>query len=127
MLPKISSDLFIDSPISEKVLTSNKFSPSQKERILREIPESHLYASTEMANSVIEIICNSLLFPIERNTLIEIISKSTLNDERLKLVTQMIQDTSGDDKIAELLGLLGEAYAEISDRIKHPKLERVLH
>ncbi|WP_455109903.1 YobI family P-loop NTPase [Porphyromonas sp.] len=124
MLPKISSDLFIDSSVSEKVLTSNKFSPSQKERILREIPESHLYASIEMANSVIEIICDSLLFPIERNTLIEIIRKSTLHDERLKLVTQMIQDASGDDKIAELLGLLGEAYAEISDRIKHPKLDR---
>lgn len=122
MLSHVSSDLFSSSSVSEKVLTANKFSLPQKSLILREIPESHLYSSTTIANAAIEIIDNLPSLTLGQDTLVEITKASTLQDERLKLVTRIIENTSDDDEIAELLKLLGGAYSEIAERKKHPKI-----
>lgn len=127
MLSHISSDLFSNSFVSEKVLTANKFSRSQKEIILGVIPESHLYSSTAIANASIEIVENQPSFTLEENTLIEIINKSTLHDKRLRLVTTIIQDTSDDDDIVDLLKLLGGPYSEIAEREKRPKLDKSMN
>ena len=122
MLSHVSSDLFSSSSVSEKVLTANKFSLPQKSLILREIPESHLYSSTTIANAAIEIIDNLPSLTLGQDTLVEITKASTLQDERLKLVTRIIENTSDNDEIAELLKLLGGAYSEIAERKKHPKI-----
>ena len=122
MLSHISSDLFRNSSVSEKVLTANKFSPPQKRLILGAIPESHLHSSTTIANAAIEVLDNNPSMTLEKDTFVAIIKKSTLQDRRLKLVTRIIENTSDDDEIAELLKLLGGAYCEIAERKKHPKI-----
>lgn len=71
-----------------------------------------------------EIVDNQSAPTLEKETLVEIIKKSTLQDQRLRLVTTIIPNTSDDDEIAGLLKLLGGAYAEIADREKRPKLEK---
>ncbi len=124
MLANLTSDFFKDCSVSEIVLTSKTFSRSQKETLIKEIPEAHLYSSTPIANAAIEIVNNQPSFALDENTLVEIIKKSTLQDQRLKLVTTIIQNTSDDDEIAELLELLGGAYAEIAKREKHPNLDK---
>lgn len=124
MLSHISSELFSTPSISERVLTANKFSRSEKEVILRAIPESHLYSSTTIANAVIEVLYNNPSVTLEKDTLVEIIKKSTLQDKRLKLVTRIIENISDDDKIADLLKLLGGVYTEIAEREKRPKLDK---
>lgn len=124
MLSHISSELFCTPSISEKVLTANKFSRSEKEVILRAIPESHLYSSTTIANAAIEILDNNSSMKLEKDTFVEIIKKSTLQDKRLTLVTRIIENISDDDKIAELLKLLGGVYIEIAEREKRPKLNK---
>lgn len=122
MLSYLSPDLFRNSSVSEKVLTANKFSPLQKRLILGAIPESHLYSSTTIANAAIEVLDNNPSMTLEEDTFVAIIKKSTLQDRRLKLVTRIIENTSDDDEIAELLKLLGGAYSEIAERKKHPKI-----
>ncbi len=124
MLANLTSDFFKDCSVSEIVLTSKTFSRSQKENLIKEIPDDHLYSSTAIANAAIEIVDTQSAPTLEKETLVEIIKKSTLQDKRLKLVTTIIQNTSDDDEIAELLELLGGAYAEISDREKRPKLDK---
>lgn len=124
MLSNITSNFFKDRSVSEMVLTAKNFSLSQKEELIKVIPESHLYSSIEIANAAIETICNQVSLTLERDVLVEIIDKSTLFDKRLRLVTTMIQNTFDDNEIADLLKLLGGAYAEIADREKHPKLNK---
>ena len=124
VLSHISSELFSTPSISEKVLTANKFSRSEKEVILRAIPESHLYSSTTIANAAIEILDNNSSMKLEEDTFVEIIKKSTLQDKRLTLVTRIIENISDGDKIAELLKLLGGVYIEIAEREKRPKLNK---
>ena len=124
MLSHISSELFCTPSISEKVLTANKFSRSEKEVILRAIPESHLYSSTTIANAAIEVLANNLSITLEEATLVEIIKKSTLQDKRLKLVTRKIENTSDHSEIAKLLNLLGGVYIEIAEREKRPKMDK---
>lgn len=120
----ISPELFCTPFVSEKVLTTNKFSRSQKEKIIEVIPESHLYSSTAIANASIDIIEKQQLVSLSEDTLIEIIKKATLQDKRLKLVMRIIESTSDEDEIAELLKLLGGVYIEIAERERHPKLRK---
>lgn len=125
MLSNITSDFFKERSVSEIVLTAKIFSLSQSEKLIKVIPESHLYSSTTIANVAIEIVDNQSAPTLEKETLVEIIKKSTLQDQRLRLVTTIIQNTSDDDdEIADLLRLLGGAYAEIADREKRPKLNK---
>lgn len=88
------------------------------------IPDDHLYSSTTIANAAMEIVDNQSAPTLEKETLVEIIKKSTLQDQRLRLVTTIVPNTSDDDEIAGLLKLLGGAYAEIADREKRPKLDK---
>lgn len=123
MLDNISPDFFEQSSVSCEVLTSEKFSLLQKEEILKAIPSSHLYSSETIANAAIEVIINQTTQEIDKDVLVEIVKKSTLEDMRLHLVTKMVQSTSDNEEIADLLNLLGGIYCEIAKREKHPKLE----
>ena len=123
MLDSISPDFFEESSVSCEVLTSEKFSLSQKEEILKAIPSSHLYSSEAIANAAIEVIINQTTPEVDKDVLVEIVKKSTLKEMRLRLVTKMVQSTSDKEGIAELLNLLGGIYSEIAAREKHPKVE----
>jgi hypothetical protein len=123
MLDNISPDFFAKSSVSREVLTSEKFSLSQKEDILKAIPSSHLYSSEAIANEAIKVIINQTTQEIDKDVLVEIVKKSTLKNMRLCLVTKMIISTSDNEEIADLLNLLGGIYSEIAKREKHPKLE----
>lgn len=123
MLAQLSPSFFSDPFVAEKILTADKFSRSEKEAILREIPESHLYTSITMANTAIEIICSQPSLTLDNNTLIEIIRQSTSQDKRLEVAIKIIANTS-DYEISELLSLLGGAYNEIAEREKRPKLDK---
>lgn len=123
MLDNISPDFFEESSVSCEVLTSEKFSLSQKEEILKAIPSSHLYSSEAIANAAIEVIINQPTPEIDKDVLVEIVKKSTLKEMRLRLVAKMVQSTSDKEVIVELLNLLGGIYSEIAAREKHPKVE----
>ena len=123
MLKNISPDFFEESSVSCEVLTSEKFSLSQKEEILKAIPSSHLYSSDPIANAAIEVIINQTAPEIDKDVLIEIVKKSTLKEMRLRLVAKMVQSTSDKEVIAELLNLLGGIYSEIAARKTRPKVE----
>lgn len=123
MLKNISPDFFEESSVSCEVLTSEKFSLSQKEEILKVIPSSHLYSSEAIANAAIEVIINQTTQEIDKDVLVEIVKKSTLNEMRLRLVTKMVQGISDKEVIAELLNLLGGIYSEIAARETRPKVE----
>lgn len=123
MLDNISPDFFEDSSVSCEVLTSEKFSLSQKEEILKAIPSSHLYSSEAIANVAIEVIINQTTPEIDKDVLVEIVKKSTLKEMRLRLVTKMVQSTSDKEVIAELLNLIGGIYSEIAARETRPKVE----
>lgn len=123
MLKNISPDFFEESSVSCEVLTSRKFSLSQKEEILKVIPPSHLYSSEAIANAAIEIIINQTTQKIDKDVLVEIVKMSTLKGMRLRLVTKMVQSTSDKEVIAELLNLLGGIYSEIAARETRPKVE----
>ena len=123
MLDNISPDFFAKSSVSREVLTSEKFSLSEKEDILKAIPSSHLCSSEAIANEAIKVIINQTTQEIDKDVLVEIVKKSTLKNMRLCLVTKMIISTSDNEEIADLLNLLGGIYSEIAKREKHPKLE----
>ena len=123
MLENISPDFFEESSVSCEVLTSEKFSLSQKEEILKAIPSSHLYSSEAIANAAIEVIINQPTPEIDKDVLVEIVKKSTLKEMRLRLVAKMVQSTSDKEGIAELLNLLGGIYSEIAARETRPKVE----
>lgn len=123
MLDNISTDFFEKASVSCEVLTSEKFSLLQKEKILKAIPPSHLYSSEAIANAAIEVIIKQTTPEMDKDVLVEIVKKSTLVDMRLRLVTKMVQSTSDNEEIADLLNLLGGIYCEIAKREKHPKLE----
>lgn len=123
MLDNISTDFFEKASVSCEVLTSEKFSLLQKEKILKAIPPSHLYSSEAIANAAIEVIIKQTTPEIDKDVLVEIVKKSTLVDMRLRLVTKMVQSTSDNEEIADLLNLFGGIYCEIAKREKHPKLE----
>ena len=123
MLKNISPDFFEESSVSCEVLTSREFSLSQKEEILKVIPSSHLYSSEAIANAAIEVIINQTTQEIDKDVLVEIVKKSTLNEMRLRLVTKMVQGISDKEVIAELLNLLGGIYSEIAARETRPKVE----
>ena len=123
MLDNISPDFFEESSVSCEVLTSRKFSLSQKEEILKAIPSSHLYSSEAIANAAIEVVINQTAQEIDKDVLVEIVKKSTLKEMRLRLVTKMVQGISDKEGIAELLNLLGGIYSEIAERETRPKVE----
>ena len=123
MLDNISPDFFEESSVSCEVLTSRKFSLSQKEEILKAIPSSHLYSSEAIANAAIEVVINQTAQEIDKDVLVEIVKKSTLKEMRLRLVTKMVQGISDKEGIAELLNLLGGIYSEIAARETRPKVE----
>ena len=123
MLDNISPDFFEESSVSCEVLTSEKFSLSQKEEILKVIPSSHLYSTEAIANAAIEVIINQTTPEMDKDVLVEIVKKSTLKVMRLRLVTKMVQSTSDKEGIAELLNLLGGIYSEIAARETRPKVE----
>lgn len=123
MLDNISPDFFEESSVSCEVLTSEKFSFSQKEEILKAIPSSHLYSSEAIANAAIKVIINQTASEIDKDVLVEIVKKSTLQEMRLRLVTKMVQGVSDKEEIAELLNLLGGIYSEIAARETRPKVE----
>ena len=123
MLDNISPDFFEESSVSCEVLTSEKFSLSQKEEILKAIPSSHIYSSEAIANAAIEVIINQPTPEIDKDVLVEIVKKSTLKEMRLRLVAKMVQSTSDKEGIAELLNLLGGIYSEIAARETRPKVE----
>ena len=122
MLAQISPDFFERPSVSSEILTSEKFSLVQKEKILRVVPESHLHSSETIANATIEVIVNQTTATIGEGTQIEIVKKSTLENMKLRLITKMIQSASCYDEITEFLKLLGGTYGEIADREKHPKI-----
>ncbi len=122
-LDNISPDFFEQSSVSCEVLTSEKFSLLEKEEILKAIPSSHLYSSEAIANAAIKVIINQTTQEIDKDVLVEIVKKSTLEDMRLHLVIKMVQSTSDNEEIAEFLNLLGGIYSEIAARETRPKVE----
>lgn len=123
MLDNISTDFFEKASVSCEVLTSEKFSLLQKEKILKAIPPSHLYSSEAIANAAIEVIIKQTTPIIGKDALIEIVKMSTVEGMRLRLVTKMVQSTSDNEEIAEFLNLLGGIYSEIAARETRPKVE----
>lgn len=120
----LSSDFFTSADVSEEILTSNKFTFSQKAEIIKNVPTEHLYNTMAIANVAIEVIVAQEISIIDDETLIGIIEQSNKNNKCIVLVTRMIEESSEVNKISELLKILGGVYTEIANRETHPKIAK---
>lgn len=99
--------------VAKDILESDELSYSEKETVIKKIPESMMFNSSELSNSIIGIILNTSL-NMNESTLKALIVTSTEEKLRVRLANKMIKDLNyNEDKIVDMLSLLGGQYEKI--------------
>lgn len=108
------SKVEINKPcVAKDILESEELSYSEKETVIKKIPESMMFCSPELSNSIINVILNTGL-NMNEGTLKELIKTSTKEELRVRLANKMIKDLNyNEDEIIDILSLLGEQYENI--------------
>jgi hypothetical protein len=108
------SKVEINKPdVAKDILESDELSYSEKETVIKKIPESMMFCSPELSNSIINVILNTGL-NMNEGTLKELIKTSTKEELRVRLANKMIKDLNyNEDEIIDILSLLGEQYESI--------------
>lgn len=108
------SKVEINKPnVAKDILESDELSYSEKETVIKKIPESMMFCSPELSNSIINVILNTGL-NMNEGTLKALIQTSTEEEYRVKLANKMIKDLNyNEDEIIDILSLLGEQYENI--------------
>lgn len=108
------SKVEINKPnVAKDILESEELSYSEKETVIKNIPESMMFNSSELSNSIIDVILNTGL-NMNESTLKSLIKTSTKEENRVRLANKMINDLDyNEDKIIGMLSLLGEQYEKI--------------
>lgn len=108
------SKVKINKPdVAKDILESDELSYSEKETVVKKIPESMMFCSPELSNSIINVILNTSL-NMNEGTLKALIETSTEEEYRVKLANKMIKDLNyNEDKIIDMLSLLGGQYEKI--------------
>lgn len=108
------SKVEINKPnVAKDILESDELSYSEKETVVKKIPESMMFCSPELSNSIINVILNTGL-NMNEGTLKALIKTSTEEEYRVRLANKMIKDLDYDENdIDEILSLLGDKDEEI--------------
>ena len=108
------SKVEINKPnVAKDILESDELSYSEKETVVKKIPENMMFCSPELSNSIINVILNTSL-NMNEGTLKELIKTSTKEELRVRLANKMMEDLDYEsDKISNMLSLLGGKYEEI--------------
>lgn len=108
------SKVEINKPnVAKDILESDELSYSEKETVVKKIPESMMFCSPELSNSIINVILNTGL-NMNEGTLKALIKTSTEEEYRVRLANKMIKDLDYDENdIDEILSLLGDKYEKI--------------
>ena len=124
LLENLSASYISDCEVAYKILSSEVFTYEQKKRIISITPKDILIALDKLANQVLDIIINTDLKNIEEEAIIEVLENASNESYRVYIISLLILEYDYDDnKIAELLSLLGGKYIDIAERSKHPVLE----
>lgn len=125
LLENLSASYISDGEVAYKLLSSEVFTNEQKKRIITITPKNILIELDKLANQVLDIIINTDLKNIEEETIIEVLENASNESYRVYIISLLILEYDYDDnKIAELLSLLGGKYIDIAERSKHPVLEK---
>lgn len=112
-LENISKVEINEPDVAKDILESDELSYSEKETVIKKIPESMMFCSPELSNSIIDVILNTGL-NMNEGTLKALIKTSTEEEYRVKLANKMIKDLNyNEDEIIDILSLLGEQYESI--------------
>lgn len=112
-LENISKVEINEPDVAKDILESDELSYSEKETVIKKIPESMMFCSPELSNSIIDVILNTGL-NMNEGTLKALIKTSTEEEYRVKLTNKMIKDLNyNEDEIIDILSLLGEQYENI--------------
>lgn len=100
--------------ILKEILLSDQLTYKEKEIILlKKIPDSIIKSYAEISDAIINIILNTNV-KMEESSLIFLIKNSTNEEYKIRLANKMIKDLDYDEnKIDEILSLLGDKYEEI--------------
>ena len=124
LLENLSASYISDCEVAYKILSSEVFTYEQKKRIISITPKDILIELDKLANQVLDIIINTDFKNIEEETIIEVLENASNESYRVYIISLLILEYDYDDnKIAELLSLLGGKYIDIAERSKHPVLE----
>ena len=124
LLENLSASYISDCEVAYKLLSSEVFTYEQKKRIITITPKDILIELDKLANQVLDIIINTDLKKLEEETIIEVLENASNESYRVYIISLLILEYDYDDnKIAELLSLLGGKYIDIAERSKHPVLE----
>lgn len=124
LLENLSASYISDCEVAYKLLSSEVFTYEQKKRIITITPKDILIELDKLANQVLDIIINTDLKNLEEETIIEVLENASNESYRVYIISLLILEYDYDDnKIAELLSLLGGKYIDIAERSKHPVLE----
>lgn len=125
LLENLSASYISDGEVAYELLSSEVFTNEQKKRIITITPKDILIELDKLANQVLDIIINTDLKNIEEETIIEVLENASNESYRVYIISLLILEYDYDDnKIAELLSLLGGKYIDIAERSKHPVLEK---
>lgn len=125
LLENLSASYISDCEVAYKILSSEVFTYEQKKRIISITPKDILIELDKLANQVLDIIINTDLKNIEEETIIEVLENASNESCRVYIISLLILEYDYDDnKIAELLSLLGGKYIDIAEQSKHPVLEK---
>lgn len=125
LLENLSASYISDSKVAYRLLSSEVFTNEEKKRIITITSKDILVESDKLANQVLDIIIKTDLKDIEEETIIEILENASNESYRVYIISLLILEHDYDDnKITELLSLLGGKYIDIAERSKHPVLEK---
>ena len=125
LLENLSVSYISNCEVAYKLLSSEEFTYEQKKRIITITPKDILIELDKLANQVLDIIINTDLKNIEEETIIEVLENASNESYRVYIISLLILEYDyNDNKIAELLSLLGGKYIDIAERSKHPVLEK---
>lgn len=124
LLENLSASYISGCEVAYKLLSSEVFTYEQKKRMITITPKDILIELDKLANQVLDIIINTDLKNIEEETIVEVLKNASNESYRVYIISLLILEYDYDDnKIAELLSLLGGKYIDIAERSKHPVLE----
>ena len=108
------SKVGINKPdVAKDILESDELSYSEKETVIKKIPESIMFCLPELSNSIIDVILNTGL-NMNEGILKALIKTSTKEEYKVRLANKMIKDLNyNEDQIIDMLSLLGEQYEKI--------------
>lgn len=115
---------FTTEEVTQKIISSERFSSFQKNELIKIIPDSLLSHSQDIAETALSILIHFDIQAVNEETLKCLLRNASQKEFRIKCLALMIQKYGyGDSQIIELLTMIGGKYEEIAQRAKRPILK----